>query len=175
MTPGGAPRWPGIALLGLAALLLAIGVASIWSGATRQAARADAESAARDAASAFVHAYGNYDAPVGAEYVELLAVLAAGRLRDAIRVSAVDERALHGRRQAETRVESSTVLALTAEAAMVAVTALQQRRWSDSSLGRTQHEQVRQVVICRLARVDGRWLVVELRLQSEEAVDAHRR
>jgi len=175
MTSVGAARWPGVALLGLAGLLLAVGVASIWSGASRHAGREDTAAAATAAAAAFVRAYGTYDAPVRAEYVESLAVLAGGPLRAAIGAAVLDEEALRHHRHAETQVESSTVTALSADTATVAVTALQRRRWSDPSLGQTQHEQVRQVVICRLVRVDGQWLVVELRLQSEEAVDARRR
>ena len=175
MTPVGKARWPGFALLGLAGLLFAAGVASIWSGASRHAGRENAAATATAAASTFVRAYGTYDAPVRAEYIESLAALAGGPLREAIEAAALDEEALRHQRRAATQVQSSAVTALSDDTATVAVTALQRRRWSDPSLGQSQHEQLRQVVICRLVRVDGQWLVVELRLQSEEAVDARRR
>jgi len=57
-----------------------------------------------------------------------------------------------------------------ATGATASVTAVQERWWSDPTLGTAHQQVIRQRVTCRLVPEDGRWLVVELRVQSEEPV-----
>ena len=65
------PRFIGLALFGLATLLLAIGVGSVCRGATRLTERGDATAAVEAAARRFVLASGTYDATRNAERVKI--------------------------------------------------------------------------------------------------------
>ncbi|MPZ99106.1 MAG: hypothetical protein GEU80_07155 [Dehalococcoidia bacterium] len=161
-------RGAGYALLGLAGLLLAIAIASGWNGASRLVSREDDTDAVAAAASAFVSAYGTFDFRDQVTYTTRLATLTTGTLREAIGAAALDPAATPQQRSITTAVETVSVTALSKQEATVVVTALQERRWVDPTLRQSLHEQVRQRVICRLVVADGRWLVAELRLQSEQ-------
>lgn len=163
-------RGAGYALLGLAAVLFAIAVASGWSGASRLTGRADETRAVEAAAIAFVTAYGTFDYRDQETYTAQLAPLATGVLREAITAAALSPEASRQQRSLSTRIEAASVTALSGPDATVAVTARQERRWVDPALSQSLHEEAMQRVVCRLVREDGRWLVAELRLQSEEPV-----
>ena len=70
-----------------------------------------------------------------------------------------------------TEIERVSVSSLAAGAATATVWATVHRRWLDPASGRLAEAQVRQQVSCRLAREDGRWLVVEFRLLSEQPLE----
>jgi len=160
----------GAALLGGGALLLVLAVVSGWSGAQRIGARSDETRAVAAAAEAFVEAYGTFNHRDPGAYRDRLAAVTGGALREAVARAAIDPDAARLRRAITTHVESVSVTALSAADATATVTAVQTRRWSDPALGTTQQQVVRQRVTCRLVREDGRWLVVELHVQSEEPV-----
>ncbi len=173
-------RGPGYALFALAALLLAVAVASAWSGASRLtgrgedgAARAAADAAAVEAAaSAFVAAYGGFDYRDPHGYTARLAALSGGELRSALAGAAVDAAATSGRRRSRASVQSVSVTALSASAAEATVRSLQQRSWLDPASGRAAGEAVTQQVRLRLVREGGRWLVTEVVLLGEEPAGA---
>lgn len=163
-------RAAGYALLGCGGLLLVLAVLSGWSGAQRIGNREHDTRAVEAAAAAFVTAYGSFDHRDPDAYTARLVALTAGPLRDALARAAVDPDADRLQRGIATNVESVSVTALSATAATASVTAVQKRRWRDPALGMAQQHVIRQHVTCRLVREDGRWLVVELRVQSEEPV-----
>lgn len=163
-------RAAGYALLGCSALLLVIAVLSGWSGAQRIGSREHETRAVEAAAAAFVTAYGSFDHHDPNAYATGLVPLTAGPLHDALAQASVDPDAARLQRGIATNVESVSVTALSATAATASVTAVQERRWSDPTLGTAQQQVIRQHVTCRLVQEDGRWLVVELRVQSEEPV-----
>ena len=163
-------RAAGYALLGCGGLLLVLAVLSGWSGAQRIGSREHDTRAVEAAAAAFVTAYGSFDHRDPDAYTTRLAALTAGALRDAVARAAVDPDAARLQRGIATEVESVSVTALSAAAATASVTAVQERRWRDPTLGTAQEQVIRQRVTCRLVQEDGRWLVVELRVQSEERV-----
>lgn len=163
-------RAAGYALLGCGALLLVLAVLSGWSGAQRIGSREHEARAVEAAAAAFVTAYGSFDHRDPDAYTTRLVALTAGPLHDALTRAAVDPDAARVQRGIATDVESVSVTALSATAASALVTAVQSRRWGDPTLGTAQQQVVRQHVTCRLVQEDGRWLVVELRMQSEEPV-----
>ncbi|MEZ4503956.1 MAG: hypothetical protein R3C39_15135 [Dehalococcoidia bacterium] len=167
-----AGRGPAYALLGLAALLIAIAVSSGWSGASRLAEREDDRAAVEAAASAFVTAYGGFDFRDPDQYTTRLAALTSGELRDAIAGAAVDPAAVAQQRTTAALVESVSVTALSGVAATATVRSRQERTWLDPTSGRAVQEQVIQHVSCRLVRVGERWLVAELLLLGEEPADA---
>jgi len=163
-------RAAGYALLGCGALLLVLAVVSGWSGAQRIGSREHDTRAVGAAATAFVTAYGSFDHRDPDAYTTRLVALTAGPLRDALARAAVDPDAGRLQRGIATDVESVSVTALSATAATASVTAVQSRRWSDPALGTAQQHVIRQRVTCRLVQEGGRWLVLELRVQSEEPV-----
>ena len=163
-------RAAGYALLGCGGLLLVLAVLSVWSGAQRIGSREHDTRAVASAATAFVTAYGTFDHSDPDAYTAHLVALTAGALRDALARAAVSPDAARLQRVIATEVESVSVTALSAAAATASVTAVQERRWSDPALGTAQQQVIRQRVTCRLVQEDGRWLVVELRVQSEEPV-----
>ena len=163
-------RAAGYALLGCGALLLVLAVLSGWSGAQRIGSREHDTRAVEDAATAFVTAYGSFDHRDPDAYTARLVALTGGALRDALARASVAPDAAPRQRVIATRVESVSVTALSATAATASVTAVQERRWRDPALGTAQQQVIRQHVTCRLVQEDGRWLVVELRVQSEEPV-----
>jgi len=165
-------RAAGYALLGLAGLLLVLAVLSGWSGAQRIGSREHETRAVASVAAAFVTAYGSFDHRDPDAYAARLVALTAGAMRDALAHAAIDPDAARLRRAISTHVESVSVTALSRAAATASVTAVQERRWSDPVLGTAQQQAIRQRVTCRLVQEDGRWLVVELQVQSEEPVRA---
>lgn len=165
MTAG---RAGGYVLLGLAGLLFAIAVLSGWSGAQRLVGREDDTGAVEHAAAAFVTAYGTFDHREQYEYTARLVALTSGPLHEALAQATVAPDAARLQRAIATRVESVSLTALSDGDATASVTAVQERRWVDPVLDTSHSEVVTQRVTCRLVRGDGRWLVVELRLQSEE-------
>ncbi len=169
-----AGRGPAYALLGLAALLIAISISSGWSGATRLARRGNDASAVEDAAAAFVTAYGTFDFRDAGRYTARLLDSTTGELRDAIAGAAIDPKAAAQQRTTTTRVESVSVTALSDTVATATVRSRHERTRRDASSGRSIQEHVVQRVSCRLVREGGRWLVVELLLIGEEPVVAQR-
>ncbi len=163
-------RAAGYALLGCGGLLLVLAVLSGWSGAQRIGNREHDTRAVEAAATAFVTAYGSFDHRDPNAYAARLAALTAGPLREAVTRAVVDPDAVRLQRGIATDVESVSVTALPGTAATASVTAVQERRWRDPALGTAQQQVIRQHVTCRLVQEDGRWLVVELRVQSEEPV-----
>lgn len=162
-------RAAGYLLLGLAGVLFVVAALSAWSGAQRIGGREDDSRAVSEAANAFVLAYGTFDYREQGAYLDRLVALSAGPMRDALRTAAVDPDAARAQRAITTRIESVAVTALAEHDATASVTAGQARRWVDPVLGTSLEEDVRQLVTCRLVREDGRWLVAELRVQSEES------
>lgn len=163
-----AGRGPALAVLGLAGLLLAIAVASAWSGAARLGDRADETEAVEEAAAGFVVAYGTFDFRDPDRYTTRLIGLTTGEFRRAIAAAEIDPAAAQQRRSMSAEVESVAVTALSGGVAAATVEATQLRRSVDAASGRLAEENVRQRVSCRLVREHGRWLVSELRLLSEE-------
>ena len=165
-------RGAAYALLGLAALLIAIAVSSSWSGASRLVEREDDRASVEAAAAAFVTAYGRFDFRDPDGYLAHLAELTDGELRDAIAGAAVDPNALAQQRTNAAVVESVSVTALAHAAATATVRSRQERTWLDPASGRAVQEQVIQHVSCRLVREGERWLVAELLLLGEESAGA---
>ncbi len=163
---------PAYALVGLAALLLAIAASSGWSGATRLARRASDTSAVAGTAAAFVTAYGTIDLRDTDGYTARLAALTTVELRDAIAGAAIDAKAVAQQRATTAHVESVSVTALSEKAAIAAVRSRHERAWRDPATGRAIQEHVVQHVTLRLVRSEERWLVAELLLRGEEAVVA---
>ena len=163
-------RAAGYALLGCGGLLLVLAVLSGWSGAQRIGNREHDTRAVAAAAAAFVTAYGSFDHRDPDAYTTRLVALTAGPLREAVARAAVEPDAARLQRGIATEVESVAVTALSGTAATASVTAVQERRWHDPALRTSQQQVIRQRVTCRLVQEDGRWLVVKLRVQSEEPV-----
>ena len=167
-------RAAAVCLLGLAALLLAAGVWSAWSGASRIASRTDGDAGDRAAAAAaeFVAGYGTFDYREPEGYTARLAALTTGELRRAIAAAAIDGWAAGGRHSLATAVESSQVVGVSGDAAEVVVVAVQSRRRAGAPGGPPALDHVRQRVSVRLVREDGRWLVSEMRLLGEQPATA---
>ena len=163
---------PVYALVGLAALLLAIAASSGWSGAARLARRASDTSAVAGTAAAFVTAYGTFDFRDPDGYSARLAELTTGELRDAIASAAVNANAVALQRMTTVLVDSVLVTALSENAAIAAVRSRHERTRRDPATGRAIQEHVMQHVTCRLVRRRERWLVSELLLRGEEAAVA---
>lgn len=163
-------RAAGYLLLGLAGVLFVVAVFSGWSGAQRIGSREDDGHGVSETAAAFVTAYGTFDHRDQDAYTDRLVALTSGPMRDALAKAAVDPDAASMERAITTQIESVSVTALSDRDATASVTAVQTRRWIDPVLGTSLTEDIKQLVICRLVREDGRWLVAELRLQSEEPV-----
>ncbi|MEX1022419.1 MAG: hypothetical protein WD058_04660 [Dehalococcoidia bacterium] len=166
-------RGAGYALFGLAGLLLAVAVASGWHGVARLVGREVETTAVQTVAVSFVAAAGTYDFADAGSYAHRLEPFAVGELRDvlapAVLAPAVlDPTVRTQRRSVATEVESASVTSLSDEAAVAIVTAVQSRRWFDAASGRETEQHVRQRTSCRLVHEDGRWLVAEIRLLSEE-------
>ncbi len=164
------PRHVGLVLGVLAAVLLAVMAAAGCQAAARVAARTDATAAVERAASAFVVRAGAVDPAGAAGYAAALTPWTTGPLRQALQGAMEDRSVRTLRRETVTRVETAVVTALGRDEAVVAVAAVQARRWLDARAG-MQHERVRQRIVCRLERIAGRWLVAELRVLAEEPVE----
>ena len=160
-----------VALAGLAGLLLVLAIISGWQGTTRLTNRGGDSKAVEEAAQAFVQAYGTFDFRDPESYRQQLLALTTDSLHDAVASSQVDPAAASQQRTITTRVVSDQVSTLSDDQATVSVTAEQLRRSTDPSSGRLVEERVRQQVACRLLLQEGRWLVAEFRLLSEEPAD----
>jgi hypothetical protein len=167
-----AGRGAAISVLGLAGLLLTIAVTSAWGGATRLGERADEREAVELAAANFVVAYGTFDYRDPASYTTRLIGLTAGELQPAIAAAEIDPDAGTQQRSISIDVESVTVTALADGVAVVAVEATQLSRWIDATSRQFVEQNVKQRVSCRLVREDGRWLVSELLLLSQQPGNA---
>lgn len=165
-------RAPAYALLGLAGLLVAIAVSSGWSGATRFADREDDSSTVEAAASEFVMTYGTFDFRDAASYTARLVPFTSGELRSAIAEAAVDPAAVDEQRASTVRIESVSVTALSDSGATATVRATHQRTRLDRASRRLVEERQTQHVSLRLVREDGRWLVAELLVLSEQPAGA---
>ena len=163
-----AGRGAAIAVLGLAGLLLTIAATSAWNGATRLGDRADERDAVELAAAGFVVAYGTFDYRELESYTTRLIALTAGDLRRATAAAEIDPDAGTQQRSISSAVESVTVTALADGVAVVVVEVTQLRRWIDATTRHLVEQNVRQRVSCRLVREDGRWLVSELLLLSQQ-------
>ncbi len=161
-------RGAGYALFGLAGLLFAVAVASGWHGVSRLLGREDQTTAVRTVAAAFGAAAGTYDFADAGSYAHRLEPVAIGELRDALAATVIDPTVRTQRRSVATEVESASVTSLSDKEAVAIVTTVQARHWVDAASGRETEQDVRQRTSCRLVRGDGRWLVAEIRLLSEE-------
>jgi hypothetical protein len=157
-----------VALVGLAGLLLVLAVVSGWQGTSRLTDRSDETAAVEKAARSFVEAYGTFDFRDPGSYRERLLTLTTGSVREALAMSRVDPVALGQQRTMTTQVVAVEVTALSEGGATASVTAEQLRRGTDPASGQLTEERVLQRVACRLVREEGRWLVAEFRLLSEE-------
>lgn len=158
----------GVGLLGLGAVLLALGVASACQGIVRLGAKGDETAGAEAASRAFVIAYGTYDDARRTTYTRAVAALTTGELRAALVDAGVSPDADRLRRRVVTRVEAVSLTALADNRATVAVTATQERRWVDPVTAAEQYELVWQRVRCELVQEDGRWLVLALHVEVQE-------
>lgn len=162
-------RGAGYALFGFAGLLLAVAVVSGWRGISRMAGHDDETAAVGAAAAAFVVDAGTYDWRDLAGYPIRLQPLTTGGLRHALTSAVIDPAARTQQRSVVSAVDSVSVTSLSDAVATATVTATQLRSWQDPRSGR-QAERVRQRTSCRLVLEDGRWLVAEIHLLSEEPV-----
>lgn len=162
-------RGVGVALGGLAALLLALAVASGWQGTTRLVGRGDDRTGAEHAARTFAEAYGTFDARDADAYRDRLLPLTTGRLRSALLQLTVDPAAVAQAHTLTTRVVGVQLTALHAESAVAVVTVEQQRASVDPATGGAWEDRVRGRLTCRLVRDAGRWLVEDIRLVPVES------
>jgi hypothetical protein len=157
-----------VILGGLAATLLVIAIVSGWQGANRLRDQGDGVSEVEEAARLFVEAYGTFDFREPAAYRERLLSLSTGDVHAAIAASQVDPSALGQQQTMTTGTVSIQVTAYSDTEATVSATTEQIRRAVDPATGQLREQRLRQHVTCRLLRIDGRWLVAEFRLRSEE-------
>ena len=153
---------------GLAATLLVIAIASGWQGANRLRGQGEGMSEVEEAARLFVEAYGTFDFREPAAYRGRLLSLSTGDVHAAIAASQVDPSALGQQQTMTTGTVSIQVTAYSDTEATVSATTEQTRRAIDSATGQLREQRLRQHVTCQLLRIDGRWLVAEFRLRSEE-------
>lgn len=157
-----------VILGGLAATLLVIAIVSGWQGANRLRGQGEGMSEVEEAARLFVEAYGTFDFREPAAYHARLLSLSTGDVHAAIAASQVDPSALGQQQTMTTGTVSIQVTAYSDTEATVSATTEQTRRAVDSATGQLREQRLRQHVTCRLLRIDGRWLVAEFRLRSEE-------
>lgn len=157
-----------VILGGLAATLLVIAIVSGWQGANRLRGQGEGMSEVEEAARLFVDAYGTFDFREPAAYRERLLAMSTGDVYAAIAASQVDPSALGQQQTMTTDTVSIQVTAYSDTEATVSATTEQTRRAVDSATGQLREQRLRQHVTCRLLRIDGRWLVAEFRLRSEE-------
>jgi len=161
-------RGAAVLVVGFAGLLLALAGVSAWQGTSRLRDRGGDRGQVEAAARAFVKAYGSFDSRDPTGYREHLLALSTGSIRDALTVAEVDPVALARSRTVRTWVVSVEVTALAGGQATASLVTEQERTEVDPASGHPRAELVRQRVTCRLIRVDGRWLVAEVRLLGEE-------
>jgi hypothetical protein len=153
---------------GLAATLLVIATVSGWQGANRLRGQGEGMGEVEEAARLFVEAYGTFDFREPAAYRERLLAMSTGDVYAAIAASQVDPTALGQQQTMGTETVTVQVTAYSDTEATVSATTEQTRRAVDSATGQLREQRLRQHVTCRLLRIDGRWLVAEFRLRSEE-------
>lgn len=153
---------------GLAATLLAIAMVSGWQGANRLQGQGEGMGEVEEAARLFVEAYGTFDFREPTAYRDRLLALSTGDVHAAVAASQVDPTALGQQQTMTTGTVSVQVTAYSDTEATVAATTEQTRRAVDATTGQLREQRLRQHVTCRLVRVEGRWLVAEFRLRSEE-------
>ena len=160
-----------VILGGLAATLLVIAIASGWQGANRLRGQGEGMGEVEGAARLFVEAYGTFDFREPAAYRERLLSLSTGDVHAAVAASQVDPTALGQQQTMTTGTVSIEVTAYSDTEATVAATTEQTRRAVDATTGQLREQRLRQHVTCRLIRIQGRWLVAEFRLRSEEPLE----
>lgn len=153
---------------GLAATLLAIAIVSGWQGANRLRGQDQGKSEVKEAARLFVEAYGTFDFREPAAYRERLLAMSTGDVHAAIAASQVDPTALGQQQTMETGAVTVQVTAYSDTEATVSATTEQTRRAIDATTGQLREQLIRQHVNIRLVSVEGRWLVAEFRLRSDE-------
>jgi hypothetical protein len=152
----------------LATTLLVIAIVSGWQGANRLRGQGEGRSEVEAAARLFVEAYGSFDFREPAAYKARLLELSTGDVYAAIAASQVDPTALGQQQTIGTEAVTIQVTAFSDTEATVSATTEQTRRAVDITTGQLRVQRLRQHVTCRLLRIDGRWLVAEFRLRSEE-------
>jgi len=157
-----------VILGGLAATLLVIAIVSGWQGANRLRGQGEGMSEVEEAARLFVEAYGTFDFREPDAYRERLLSLSTGDVHAAVAASQVDPSALGQQQTMATETVTVQVTAFSDTEATVSATTEQTRRAIDATTGQLREQRLRQHVTCRLLRIDGRWLVAEFRLRSEE-------
>ena len=157
---------------GLAVLLLAFAVVSGCQGVTRLRGRGNGMAEAEQAARLFVEAYGSFDFRDPAAYRERLLGLSTGAVYDAVASSAVDPAVLSQQQTFTTGSVAVVVTAFSSAEATASVTAEQTRSAVDPSTGQERVQRVRQHITCRLVNVDGRWMVAEFQLMSQEPLQS---
>lgn len=161
-----------VILGGLAATLLVIAIVSGWQGANRLRGQGEGMSEVEEAARLFVEAYGTFDFREPNAYRERLLNLSTGDVHAAVAASQVDPSALGQQQTMTTGTVSIQVTAYSDTEATVSATTEQTRRAVDAITGQLREQRLRQHVTCRLLRIDGRWLVAEFRLRSEEPLQS---
>jgi len=157
---------------GLAAILLVVAIASGWQGANRLQGQGEGIGEVEQAARLFVEAYGTFDFREPDAYRERLMSLSTGDIHAAVAKSQVDPAALGQQQTMTTGTVSIQVTAYSDTEATVSATTEQTRRAVDPATGQLREQRLRQHVTCRLVRVEGRWLVAEFRLRSEEPLQS---
>lgn len=155
---------------GIAATLLAIAMVSGWQGANRLRGQGEGMGEVEEAARLFVEAYGTFDFREANAYRERLLGLSTGDVHAAVATSQVDPSALGQQQTMTTGAVSVQVTAYSDTEATVSATTEQTRRAVDATTGQLREQRLRQHVTCGLVRVEGRWLVAEFRLRSEERI-----
>lgn len=156
---------------GLAGTLLVIAIVSGWQGASRLRGQDAGIRDVEAAAQAFVEAYGTFDFREPDAYRARLIDLSTGDVRQAISASQVDPTVLGQQQTMTTETAVVQVTAYSDTEATVSATTEQTRRAVDSATGQLREQQLQQQVTVRLVPVDGRWLVTEFRLRSEETIE----
>jgi len=158
---------------GLAGLLLVISLFSGWQGASRLRGQGQDMSAVEDAAREFVEAYGTFDFREPDAYRTRLMQLSTGTVHEAVSTSQVDPASIGQQQTIATDSVAVDVTALSDDAATASATVEQTRRATDPATGQLREQRVRQHVACRLVLVNGRWLVAEFRLTSQEPIESN--
>lgn len=156
---------------GLAGTLLVIAVVSGWQGANRLRGQDQGRGDVEQAARLFVEAYGTFDFREPGAYRARLLDLSTGDVREAITTSQVDPAALGQQQTMTTDAVSVQVTAFSETEATASATTEQTRRAIDPETSQLREQRLKQHVVLRLVPVDGRWLVTEFRLRSEEPID----
>ncbi len=157
-----------LVLGGLAATLLVTAIVSGWQGANRLRGQGEGMDEVEEAARLFVEAYGTFDFREPTAYRERLLSLSTGDVHAAVVASQVDPSALGQQQTMTTETVTVQVTAYSDTEATVSASSEQTRRAVDATTGQLREQRLRQHVTCRLIRIQGRWLVAEFRLRSEE-------